>query len=239
VLSIISDEGLQANAAHVGAHAMRELSHLLSHHEMIGDIRGEGLMIGVELIRNGSSREPDADAAKHAMGFMRMNGVLVSTDGPHNNVLKMKPPMCVTTADMDQMVDVLDQALRDFSARASKPATSLAATPVTHATTAAVHAPAATTAMTATANKAAIPATAAANSLVGNADALLAKLQQLQGTLAQVESELGALLSTSSSDGNDGAMSALPPCRVCASRSSLPHSSSMPPCRICAARAAP
>lgn len=72
-------------------------------------------MIGIEFVRDRSSREPHPELAKHVMGHMRANRVLVSVDGPHASVIKLKPPMCITSADMDMMTDALDAALQDFA----------------------------------------------------------------------------------------------------------------------------
>jgi len=112
-LAVIDSEGLQANAAAVGAHGLRNLIDVKARHEVIGDVRGEGLMLGVEFVLDRKTREPDPDTAAYVMAHMRGNGVLVSVDGPFSSVIKMKPPMCVTSADMDRMVDALDLALSE------------------------------------------------------------------------------------------------------------------------------
>ena len=96
VLSVIEDESLQQNARDVGAHALRELRALLPKHEAVGDVRGEGLMLGVEFVKDRSTRAPHPDLAKHVNAHMRANRVLVSVDGPHASVIKMKPPMVIT-----------------------------------------------------------------------------------------------------------------------------------------------
>jgi len=114
VLGVIADEQLQANAKAVGAHAMHALAPLATRHMSIGDVRGKGLMIGVEFVRDRATREPWPELAKHVMSHMRSNRVLVSVDGPHASVVKMKPPMCITASDMDNMVDALENAVHDF-----------------------------------------------------------------------------------------------------------------------------
>ena len=111
VLSIIADEELQANAARVGAHAMRKLSSLAKEYESVGDVRGEGLMIGIELVKDRETREPDPEAAQKVMHRLRSDGVLVSTDGPHASVIKMKPPMVINSEDMNHVVESLEAAL--------------------------------------------------------------------------------------------------------------------------------
>ena len=114
VLSVIEDERLMENAREVGGYALQALNRLMREHEVIGDVRGEGLMFGVEFVTDRGMRTPDPDAAAHAMAHMRANGVLVSVDGPHASVIKMKPPMCVNVGDMDRLVNALDSALREY-----------------------------------------------------------------------------------------------------------------------------
>lgn len=79
-----------------------------SSHSLIGDVRGHGLFLGIELMRGDS---PAGDAVAEVIEFARGRGVLLSSDGPDNNVFKIKPPMVVQRADMDRFLDVLDEAL--------------------------------------------------------------------------------------------------------------------------------
>ena len=117
VLRVIEDERLQQNAADVGAYARAELrDRLMPKHASIGDVRGMGLLFGVELVKDRQTREPDAEAAQHVMHHARTHGsVLVSTDGPHRNVVKIKPPMCLRREDADALVDAIDHALEEFA----------------------------------------------------------------------------------------------------------------------------
>ena len=103
------------------ADAMSALSRLHARHPFIGDVRGEGLMIGVEFVADRETRAPHPELAKYVMSHMRANRVLVSVDGPHASVVKMKPPVCVTAEDMDRMTDALDAALHDFRATQRSP----------------------------------------------------------------------------------------------------------------------
>jgi ethanolamine-phosphate phospho-lyase len=80
---------------------------------MIGDVRGLGLFTGVELVRDDVAREPVGTLAGFVANRMRDQGVLVSTDGPFRNVLKIKPPMCFTAGDADRLVSTLDCILRE------------------------------------------------------------------------------------------------------------------------------
>jgi 4-aminobutyrate aminotransferase-like enzyme len=79
----------------------------------LGDVRGLGLFVGVELVRDEASREPAGPAAGLVANRMRDQGVLVSTDGPFHNVLKIKPPLCFTASDADRLVETLDRVLRE------------------------------------------------------------------------------------------------------------------------------
>ncbi len=115
VLDVMEAEGLQENARDTGRHLLMGLRELVTRHPMAGDARGLGLFLGLELVRNNETREPAGAAAGYAANRMRDCGVLVSTDGPDHNVLKLKPPMCFTTADADRVVETLDRILgEDF-----------------------------------------------------------------------------------------------------------------------------
>ncbi len=111
VLDVIRDEHLQENANAVGAHFRHELWSLYKKHELIGDVRGEGLFLGVELVRSRATQEPATSEAKDVVEKMKSRGILVSTDGPFDNVLKIKPPLCFTKTNADRYVDELDELL--------------------------------------------------------------------------------------------------------------------------------
>jgi 4-aminobutyrate aminotransferase-like enzyme len=111
VLDVIEDEGLLANAARIGARLRATLGELAATHEAIGDVRGRGLMVGVDLVSDRASREPATDLAKRVMNEMRERGVLVSTTGREGNVLKIRPPLVVGEAEADLIVATLDASL--------------------------------------------------------------------------------------------------------------------------------
>ncbi|MFI0469641.1 aminotransferase class III-fold pyridoxal phosphate-dependent enzyme [Saccharopolyspora sp. 5N102] len=113
VLDAVEDERLMANAATVGAHFKDRLSALAAHHEVIGDVRGRGLFLGVELVSDRRRKEPDAAAARRVVEEAKREGVLLSTDGPADNVLKIKPPVVLTVDQADRAVAVLDRAFRE------------------------------------------------------------------------------------------------------------------------------
>ena len=111
VLDVIAEEGLQANALEVGRHLQAGLQEVAARRPLIGDVRGLGLFLGVELVRDRTTLEPAGEEAERVASRMCERGVLVSTDGPFHNVLKIKPPLVFTTTDADQLVATLDHVL--------------------------------------------------------------------------------------------------------------------------------
>ncbi len=111
VLDVIRDEGLREHAFEVGGRMLDGLRDLMSRHEIIGDVRGVGLFIGVELVRSRETLEPATREADELINRLQRRGVLLSTDGPHHNVLKIKPPMVITAEDVDMVVRVMDDEL--------------------------------------------------------------------------------------------------------------------------------
>ena len=84
---------------------------LAARHALIGDVRGAGLFIGLELVRDRASREPAPEEADDLVNRLREEGILLSTDGPLHNVIKIKPPLVVTEHDADRAVRELDTVL--------------------------------------------------------------------------------------------------------------------------------
>jgi 4-aminobutyrate aminotransferase-like enzyme len=111
VLDVLRDEGLQSRADRIGTHLTARLRSLMAAHPIIGDVRGLGLFIGVELVRDRETLEPAGVEADLVANRMRDQGVLVSTDGPFRNVIKIKPPLCFSEADADRLVATLDGVL--------------------------------------------------------------------------------------------------------------------------------
>jgi len=106
-------DGLQARALEVGDHLLAGLRQLQSRHALVGDVRGSGLFIGVELVRDRTTLEPAATEATSVVNRMRELGVLTGTDGPHHNVIKIRGPMPLSKSDADCVVATLDRALRE------------------------------------------------------------------------------------------------------------------------------
>jgi len=111
VLDVLEDEELQLNALRVGARIKDGLLALQRADDRIGDVRGMGLYLGAELVSDAEARRPLATLAGHVAREACRSGVLISTDGPDHNVLKVKPPLCFSAADADRLVAVVGEAL--------------------------------------------------------------------------------------------------------------------------------
>jgi 4-aminobutyrate aminotransferase-like enzyme len=111
VLDTVVDEELQAHANRVGARMLTGLRELQARHELVGDVRGSGLFIGVELVVDRDTRMPASNAATDVVNRMRQHRILLGTDGPDHNVLKIRPPMPFDERDVDRLVATLDEVL--------------------------------------------------------------------------------------------------------------------------------
>ncbi|MBM4194857.1 MAG: aspartate aminotransferase family protein [Gemmatimonadetes bacterium] len=111
VLDIIDEEGLQANAKARGAEFRAGLEKIQRSHRLVGDVRGMGLMLGVELVQDRATRAPAKQAAMDVLEAAREMGLLLGKGGIDGNVLRIKPPMCITAADVEFAVDVLERAV--------------------------------------------------------------------------------------------------------------------------------
>jgi 4-aminobutyrate aminotransferase-like enzyme/Ser/Thr protein kinase RdoA (MazF antagonist) len=111
VLDVIRDEALQQNALDTGSYLMHGLRELAGRHPLIGDVRGLGLFIGIELVRDRHTIEPAGDEAAELVNRMKDRGVLLSTDGPFHNVIKIKPPMVFSRGDADLLVSQMAKVL--------------------------------------------------------------------------------------------------------------------------------
>jgi 4-aminobutyrate aminotransferase-like enzyme/Ser/Thr protein kinase RdoA (MazF antagonist) len=118
VLDVIRDEGLQQRALRVGARLKAGLAGLAERHAIVGDARGLGLFLGIELVRDRASLEPAAEEAAYVVERMKDRGVLVSTDGPLHNVIKLKPPLVFGEGDADQALAAFDAVLAEDYVRA-------------------------------------------------------------------------------------------------------------------------
>jgi alanine-glyoxylate transaminase/(R)-3-amino-2-methylpropionate-pyruvate transaminase len=111
VLDVIDEDGLQENSRVLGKRLKEGLNDLMKQHQLIGDVRGMGLMLGVELVRDRKTKEPARKETLAVLEAARDMGVLIGKGGLDGNVLRIKPPMCITADDADFTIDVLDRAL--------------------------------------------------------------------------------------------------------------------------------
>ncbi len=108
-LQVIEQEDLVGNAARVGAHALERLHELQQRHALIGDVRGRGLLLGLELVTDRAAKSPAADQAEAVLYHAMSNGLSFKTT--MGNVLTLTPPLITTVAQMDRAIDILDAAL--------------------------------------------------------------------------------------------------------------------------------
>jgi 4-aminobutyrate aminotransferase-like enzyme len=109
VLTVIEDEGLLASAASVGSYLRQGLLALAARHSLIGDVRGQGLLVGVELVDE--ARRPATGKARQVTEAMRKRGILLSATGPAGNVLKIRPPLVFQPEHADLLLEALDEVL--------------------------------------------------------------------------------------------------------------------------------
>jgi 4-aminobutyrate aminotransferase-like enzyme len=121
VLDVLKDEALQDRAWRVGQHLIAGLRRLQERHPLIGDVRGSGLFLGVELVRDRATLEPAPGEAAYVVERLRERGVLTGTDGPHHNVLKLRPPLVFSEEDADLFLDTLGDVLQEDGAQPPSP----------------------------------------------------------------------------------------------------------------------
>lgn len=113
VLDVLEEQKLQEHAAKVGHYLHSELRLLHGDHPLIGDVRGSGFFIGVELVKDRDSLEPAPEHAAYIAERLKERGILISTDGLHRNVLKIRPPMIFSLENAESLVSTLDDVLRE------------------------------------------------------------------------------------------------------------------------------
>ena len=117
VLDVLEEEKLQQHALGVGALFIEGLKALQSHHALIGDVRGSGLFLGIDLVLDGETREPAPLQASYVVNRLRDCGILAGTDGPHHNVIKLRPPLVFSEADAELFIETLDTVLQEDAAQ--------------------------------------------------------------------------------------------------------------------------
>jgi len=116
VLEITLAENLQKNAQTVGTHLLARLRSLKKRFQIIGDVRGSGFFIGMELVRNHQTLEPADKEASFVVNRMRDKGILMGTDGPLHNVVKIRPPLVITKQNADTIADTMEAVFaEDFA----------------------------------------------------------------------------------------------------------------------------
>jgi len=115
VMDVIEQEGLQAHSLHTGAALLAALQSLQATYPCIGEVRGAGLFIGFELVKDRESKQPDKQLALDLVEALREAFVLTSVAGPYGNVLKIRPPLCFQTQDIDWVVSAMDRCLRKLT----------------------------------------------------------------------------------------------------------------------------
>lgn len=113
VLEIVDDEGLMQNAQAMGARLMKGLQALEARHAIIGDVRGQGLFIGVDLVTDRTLRMPATAAATYVKNRLRARRILIGCEGPHDNILKIRPPLTIGADDVDMLLAVLDETFNE------------------------------------------------------------------------------------------------------------------------------
>ncbi len=115
VLNVIEEEDLQSNALNVGNYLREGLKDLQARHNIIGDVRGLGLFIGIELVKDRNTLEPAENEAVYIIEQMKEKGILLSIDGPLHNVLKIKPPIVFNKENADKFINTFDNVLKSLT----------------------------------------------------------------------------------------------------------------------------
>jgi len=114
VLEVIEREKLQENALKIGNRILTGLNQLKEKHNLIGDVRGKGLMLGIELVKDRQSKEPAKEACAQILEACREMGLLLGKGGLWGQTVRFSPPMCVNEQDADFLLEVLDRAFSDL-----------------------------------------------------------------------------------------------------------------------------
>lgn len=115
VLQVIRNENLIENANLVGAALKAHLEDLMQRYEVIGDVRGRGFMMAVELVKDRQTKEPAPEAAAEVFERTRQHGLVMSKSGNFKNILRMVPPLCLSMDDVPSVAEALDRSFRELS----------------------------------------------------------------------------------------------------------------------------
>jgi 4-aminobutyrate aminotransferase-like enzyme len=111
VLDVIEEEGLQQNALDVGQHLIDGLWNLAESHECIGDVRGSGLFLAVELVSSRNERTPATEQTARIVNDLRQHGVLTGSIGPDDNILKLRSPLVLSKDDADYFLETFETVI--------------------------------------------------------------------------------------------------------------------------------
>lgn len=114
VLNVIEEEQLKENVVSVSQYFFDQLADLQKQYKCIGSARGQGFFIGIEFIIPDSNYEPNQALCQHVKQYCKDHQILLGSDGPHDNVLKLKPPLCFTTKNTDAVINILEKAIQNF-----------------------------------------------------------------------------------------------------------------------------
>jgi len=115
-IEFIQEEDLPKRATESGRYVMHRLEELKSKHKLIGDVRGKGLMIGLELVKNRESKDPASSETAKVRALCRDKGVLIGSGGVLGNVLRIQPPLVISQSQLDIAIDAVDQSLKEVEA---------------------------------------------------------------------------------------------------------------------------
>jgi len=115
MIDILKKEKLIENAAKIGAHIVKRMQELADKFPVIGDVRGKGLLIGIELVKNAKSKEPASEEVKYVMEKSYKNGLLFSVSGLYKNVIKLSPPLILTEEQAEKAVNIIEDSLKDIT----------------------------------------------------------------------------------------------------------------------------
>jgi 4-aminobutyrate aminotransferase-like enzyme len=111
-IQILKEEGMREHSYEMGEYFMNRIR--AEDHPMIGDIRGRGLFLGVEIVKDKKTKEPAGDELYEVILEMKRRGILIGSDGPNNNVIKFKPPLTIQKRDIDKIIDTFFACMKDL-----------------------------------------------------------------------------------------------------------------------------
>ncbi|NND44189.1 MAG: aminotransferase class III-fold pyridoxal phosphate-dependent enzyme, partial [Xanthomonadales bacterium] len=113
-MDIIAEENLIENARLMGARIVDGLKQMMPRHEWIGDVRGRGLLLGMELVKDRQTKEHAVAEAARFMDLCKDRGVLLGKGGLKGNVIRIAPPLTINAGEVDQLLEVIDQSLAEL-----------------------------------------------------------------------------------------------------------------------------